>query len=379
MFIDLYAIQNVPPSNINRDDAGSPKTAVYGGSLRARVSSQAWKRSIRQMFQELLPQDQLGVRTKLAVSLIAERIASLRPDLGESAEDLAQAALRAINIKVKASTRKGSDEGSLETDYLVFIAQSELDGLAGVAISWADAGKNISKSDKDKEMKAQISKVFHGKQAVDIALFGRMLADAPDLNTDASCQVAHAISVDRVTQEYDYFTAADDCTSDDNAGARMVGTVEFNSSTLYRYATINVKALVEQLGDSEATIKAVKAFADAFARSMPTGKSNTFANRTLPSTLLVAVRDEQPVNLVAAFEDPVKPADGQSVSAIAEQRLADELEKLATAYGMAPSKGWVVSTNEVVDFGERIEPTTLEGLLDGLADELGKELPAGEE
>lgn len=377
MFVDLYAIQNVPPSNINRDDTGSPKTAVYGGSLRARVSSQAWKRSIRQMFQELLPQDQLGVRTKLAVSLIAERIASLRPDLGEEAEDLAQAALTATGVKVKASARKGSDEGSLETDYLIFIAQSELDGLAGVAISWADAGKNVSKPDK--EMRVQISQVFHGKQAVDIALFGRMLADAPDLNTDASCQVAHAISVDRVTQEYDYFTAVDDCTSDDNAGAGMLGTVEFNSSTLYRYATINVKALEEQLGDSKATIEAVKAFADAFARSMPTGKSNTFANRTLPSTLLVAVRDEQPVNLVAAFEDPVKPADGRSVSAIAEQRLAEELEKLAAAYGMAPSKGWVVSINEVADFGERVEPTTLEGLLDGLADELGKELPAGEE
>ena len=377
MFVDLYAIQNVPPSNINRDDTGSPKTAVYGGSLRARVSSQAWKRSIRQMFQEILPQDQLGVRTKLAVSLIAERIASLRPDLEEAAEDLAQAALTATGVKVKASARKGSDEGSLETDYLIFIAQSELDGLAGVAISWADAGKNISKSDK--EMKAQISEVFHGKQAVDIALFGRMLADAPDLNTDASCQVAHAISVDRVTQEYDYFTAVDDCTSDDNAGAGMLGTVEFNSSTLYRYATINVKALEEQLGDSKATIEAVKAFADAFARSMPTGKSNTFANRTLPSTLLVAVRDEQPVNLVAAFEDPVKPADGRSVSAIAEQRLADELEKLAAAYGMAPNKGWVVSVNEVADFGEHVEPTTLEGLLDGLGDELDKELPAGEE
>lgn len=56
MFIDIYALQTVPPSNINRDDTGSPKTAMYGGVRRARVSSQAWKRAMRESFPEYLPE-----------------------------------------------------------------------------------------------------------------------------------------------------------------------------------------------------------------------------------------------------------------------------------------------------------------------------------
>ena len=137
--------------------------------------------------------------------------------------------------------------------------------------------------------------------SVDLALFGRMVADEPSLNYDAAAQVAHAISTHAVHNEYDYFTAVDDCTSEDNSGGRThLGTVEYNSSTLYRYATVNAAELVRYLGED--TPKAVRNFAEAFITSMPTGKQNTFANRTRPDAVYVTVRRDQPVNMAGAFE-----------------------------------------------------------------------------
>lgn len=369
MFVDIYAIQTVPPSNINRDDTGSPKTAMYGGVRRARVSSQAWKRAMRESFPQYLPEGSLGVRTKLAVELLAERIAGRRPDLNDRAAELAKAAVEALGLKVEGSKRAGDDEGKAATQYLVFIAQHELDALADIAARWADEGRELEKPSKKEKSKAksEASSAFHGNQAVDIALFGRMLADAPELNTDASAQVAHAISVDRVTQEFDYFTAVDDCAANDNAGAGMIGTVDFNSSTLYRYATVNVDSLYAQLGDATATVRGVKAFVEAFVRSMPTGKQNTFANRTLPSSVLVSVRESQPINAAPAFEVPVRATEEASVSYRAAQRLGDFLAKLEQAYGMRSLDAWYVCADgDVTGLDSIAKEVDLEGLIENL-------------
>lgn len=341
MYLDLYALQSVPPSNINRDDTGSPKTAMYGGALRARVSSQAWKRAMREMFSDLLPEGQLGVRTKFVVPLIADRIAAKREDLAEQSVDFAKAVLDATGIKSSETDRKGSDEGTLATGYLVFIANRELDDLADIAISWADGGVDPKKPDS--KSKKDVQKAFKGIQAVDIALFGRMLADASDFNVDACSQVAHAISVNEISQEYDYFTAVDDCAADDNAGAGMLGTVSFNSSTLYRYATVNVDALMEQLESAEASACGVAAFVEAFAKSMPTGKQNTFANRTLPNVLAISLRDDQPINLATAFERPVYAERERSITQIAAERLAACVKDVEGAFAHPASKSWHVS------------------------------------
>lgn len=254
MFVDIHCLQQVPPSNINRDDTGSPKTAYVGGALRARVSSQSWKRAMREMFSSKLDSSKLGKRTKSAVALISSVIAEKRPDLVEESNSLAEKVLTATGVKVKASDRAGADKGSSATEYLIFIANREVEQLADIAITAFDKGKDPSK------MKKEVAAVFHGEQAIDIACFGRMLADAPDLNTDASAQVAHAFSIDQITPEYDYFTAVDDCASDDNAGAAMIDTIGFNSSTLYRYATVNVDALKDQLQDANAAVEGVARF-----------------------------------------------------------------------------------------------------------------------
>lgn len=361
MYLDLYALQSVPPSNINRDDTGSPKTAMYGGALRARVSSQAWKRAMREMFSDLLPEGQLGVRTKFVVPLIADRIAAKREDLAERSVDFAKAVLDATGIKSSETDRKGSDEGTLATGYLVFIANRELDDLADIAISWADGGVDPKKPDS--KSKKDVQKAFKGIQAVDIALFGRMLADASDFNVDACSQVAHAISVNEISQEYDYFTAVDDCAADDNAGAGMLGTVSFNSSTLYRYATVNVDALMGQLENAEATACGVAAFVEAFVKSMPTGKQNTFANRTLPNMVAVSLRDDQPINLATAFERPVYAERDRSITQIAAERLAACAKDVEGAFAHPATKSWHVSYGvdaaSLEYFGEGVSFDTL--------------------
>ena len=361
MYLDLYALQSVPPSNINRDDTGSPKTAMYGGALRARVSSQAWKRAMREMFSDLLPEGQLGVRTKFVVPLIADRIAAKREDLAEQSVDFAKAVLDATGIKSSETDRKGSDEGTLATGYLVFIANRELDDLADIAISWADGGVDPKKPDS--KSKKDVQKAFKGIQAVDIALFGRMLADASDFNVDACSQVAHAISVNEISQEYDYFTAVDDCAADDNAGAGMLGTVSFNSSTLYRYATVNVNALMGQLENAEATACGVAAFVEAFVKSMPTGKQNTFANRTLPNMVAVSLRDDQPINLATAFERPVYAERDRSITQIAAERLAACAKDVEGAFAHPATKSWHVSYGvdaaSLEYFGEGVSFDTL--------------------
>ncbi|MGX5271182.1 type I-E CRISPR-associated protein Cas7/Cse4/CasC [Bifidobacterium polysaccharolyticum] len=344
MFMDIYAVQNVPPSNINRDETGNPKTAQYGGVLRSRVSSQAWKRAMRETFKSLLDEKQLGVRTKNAVELIVKAMVDQRPESEDQAESYASLVLQATGVKVVASTRAGAASGKPVTQYLIFIGNTEIGRLANIALEWMDQGKDPAKA-PDSAMKKEVSGVFHGEQAVDIALFGRMLADAPDLNTDASAQVAHAISVDAIKPEYDYFTAADDFTEADNAGAAMIDSVGFNSSTLYRYATVNLDALQEQIGNVEATARVASVFVEAFIRSMPTGKQNSYANRTLPETCIVAFRDSQPINAVEAFERPVAAEHDQPISQVAGRRLVEELRRIQDAYDEQPVRAWAISTD----------------------------------
>jgi CRISPR system Cascade subunit CasC len=301
LYVDVHVIQTVPPSCVNRDDTGSPKTAVYGGVTRARVSSQAWKKATRSFFTEQ------GIRTKNLVSVIANDIAALDNSVVALDSSFAEAEARKKATAVLNAAKLINAAGTL--DALFFISPAQIHAVAQLAI---DGVTN----------KTQIQAALTGNNTYDIALYGRMVAADPDLNSDASCQVAHAISTHRVDMEFDYFTAADDASEADHAGGAMIGTVEFNSSTLYRYANIAVHDLARQVGNADA-VRAVKEFVTGFAKSMPTGKKNTFANGTLPDYLLVTVRRDQPVNLVGAFERAIKSNDGyveKSITALKEYK-----------------------------------------------------------
>ena len=348
IYLDIHILQTVPPSCVNRDDTGSPKTARYGGVTRARVSSQAWKRAVRLMFRDMFSKDEVGIRTKRVVELVKERITALKPD-AEKPEKLAADALSNAGVKL-AKDNAG-------TDALFFLSAAQASALARLAVA----------GEKDKNAYKQALK---DNPSVDIALFGRMVASDPSLNYDAAAQVAHAISTHEVRNEFDYFTAMDDLAPEDSAGAAHLDTTEFNSCTMYRYATAGIHELAVHLGDEEAVRAAVN-FVRAFCLSMPTGKQNSFANRTAPETAYVAIRKDQPVNLAGAFERPVRSFAG-GYEEPSEEALAAYAQKTYGTFVEAPKAAFVVGGGEKLDeLGRRV---SLEGLVKELEAVLGEML-----
>lgn len=319
LYVDIHVLQTVPPSCVNRDDTGSPKTAVYGGVTRARVSSQSWKHAMRMMFKDIFTDEQVGVRTKKIVDLIIEKLDKLGYEGNKEKEALK--ALENAGIKVKKDN---------QVDALFFMSPKQAEALAKLVV------ENVSD-------KAEYKAALKEFPSIDIALFGRMVASDPSINYDASAQVAHSISTHEVNNEYDYFTAVDDISNEDNAGAGHLGTVEFNSSTLYRYATVNVRELVKSLGTD--TPKAVEGFVKAFLLSMPTGKQNTFANRTVPDFAYITVREDQPVNLAGAFEAPVR-ADQNGYVLKSIKALTDYADKTYKTFVDAPKNAYYIGSCE---------------------------------
>lgn len=341
-YLDIHAIQTLPPSNVNRDDTGSPKTAVYGGVNRARVSSQSWKRAMRQYFLNESAED-LGVRSLNVIHYVAEKITAADPSVKEET---------AIKMAEKVFNNAGIKTKDQKTKALFFLGRKQAEMLAIAALH----------EEKDKKTLQQI---FGENPAVDIALFGRMVADDPTLNEDASAQVAHAISTHEVRTEFDFYTAVDDLAPEDNSGAGMLGTIEYNSSTLYRYANIAIHELVRQLGNKEQTIEAAKLFIKAFANSMPTGKSNTFANQTLPQLLMINIRQDRPVNLVTAYEKPVKTSGGNVYPSI--QRLFEEMKK-TEKFVQPPVKSLYITEEEIEKPDWAVEEETISALISDFAE-----------
>lgn len=343
LYLDIHVIQTLPPSCVNRDDTGSPKTAFYGGVNRARVSSQSWKKGVRDMFKDLISdKDKVGVRTLRVVDMVAKEIAELG---GEKPEKMARDIVEKAKISLKEEKKKDSEVVNILTKALFFLSPAQAKNLALLAV-------------EDPKCKtADAQRALNEEPGIDVALFGRMVADDPALNTDASAQVAHAISTHAVTNEYDFYTALDELSVENHAGAGMLGTIEYNSSTLYRYATVAVHALQTQLGED--TPDALRVFIDAFIRSMPTGKQNTFAHRTLPSAVLITLRRDQPINFVGAFEKPVAATDEGYVRA-SERALVKHAQNTYKTWLPEPELSIVVGEG----LGSLASPTSLQDACD---------------
>lgn len=346
LFVDMHAIQIVPPSNLNRDDTGSPKTAQYGGVKRARVSSQSWKRAMREYFNVEGEISNVGVRTLEIVKYVAEKIIELDDSISmEVAMAKAKDVIEKSQIKLSDNKAKA----------LFFLGDTQAKGLAKAAIN----------GERDK---MKIEEILNGNKPIDIALFGRMVADNPVLNEDASSQVAHAISTHGVQTEFDFYTAVDDLAPEDNAGAGMLGTIEFNSSTLYRYANVAIHEFANQIEDKEAVINAIKLYIKAFVNSMPTGKINTFANQTLPQFVMVTLRKDRPINLISAFEEPVRSSNGYTKASI--EKLIKESKKIEK-FVEEPALQLFIAFDDVEGLGLSARE---EENLDALNEELGKYL-----
>lgn len=299
LYVDINILQSVPSSNINRDDTGAPKTAIYGGVTRSRVSSQSWKRAVRRMFEKQSEDADWieGIRTTRVPELLANELQAQNTELTD--EDTMKMAIDVFNkVKIKI------DKKTNRTKALLMVSKGQITKLAQYV---------LENDDLDTK---EIKNVLNGDRSLDMALFGRMVADDPSLNVDASCQVAHAISTHEVVPEFDFYTAVDDKKSETESGSAMLGTIEYDSATLYRYANVNVNELMHNLDNLDVATKGLGLFIKDFIRSMPTGKQNTFANKTIPQYVMVTVREDTPVNLVSAFEQPIKSNNGYVQSSI---------------------------------------------------------------
>lgn len=325
MYLDINILQTVPSSNINRDDTGSPKTAIYGGVTRSRVSSQSWKRATRLAFNhKLTKNDQHSLRTRYLPEMLADEYEKIDNKLDKS-HALAQTVdvFEALNFKLdNTKPKKNKPEVIPTLKTALMVTPNEIHKFALATNEIRDDSSKLKKLKglkKNSTQKCVLRDSLQNDHPLDQALFGRMVAVDPSLNVDASVQVAHAISVNEITPEYDYFATVDESSS--ATGAAMLDTIYYNSSTLFRYANINVEGLIHNLGSHDLAAKGISLFLKSFILSMPTGKENTFANKTLPQYVMLTLREDTPVNLVSAFEEPVRSNAGYV------QKSIDRLEK----------------------------------------------------
>jgi CRISPR system Cascade subunit CasC len=375
--IEIHALQNFAPSNLNRDDTGAPKDAIFGGTRRARVSSQCQKRAVRQHFSGLVAQgalvsDDVAFRTKRVMDAITKSLVERGRPNADAAEK-SRLALAAMELTVK-------DDG--KSEYLLFMGQREIDGIAEIINKKWDSiaapnavsaeGKKAGKAKKqaaksaDPELISALDRVFDGGKALDVALFGRMLADMPEKNQYAACQVAHAISTHAVDREFDFYTAVDDLKPEDTAGADMMGTVEFNSACFYRYAVVDWEKLVKNLqNDKTLAAKGLRAFLEGFIVAEPTGMQNSFAAHNPPEFIAISVRNNtSPRNLSNAFEASVY-AKGKSLTKESADRLAAKAVALNKLYGTGSNSRYAVAEDV---FGTKYEAKGLGEKLDCVPD-----------
>ncbi|WP_434131207.1 type I-E CRISPR-associated protein Cas7/Cse4/CasC [Methylocaldum sp. GT1BB] len=336
-FIQLHFLTSYPPSNLNRDDTGKPKTAKMGGEDRLRISSQSLKRAWRvsDLFKESLD-GHIGTRTKLLGVKAYDRLQKA----GISVEDALEWAKAIADKfgKLKSLTAEEKRKAGslpepekikvllkeLEIEQLVHVSRSEQEAIDALVDKLAH-----EKRAPDSEELGFLTK---DTQAVDIALFGRMLASKPIFNVEAAAQVAHAITVHRVAVEDDYFTAVDDLNTHElDAGSAHIGEFGFAAGLFYLYLCINRDLLIKNLsGNEELARKAIAGLISCAAKIAPSGKQNSYASRAHASYALAEKGPQQPRSLSVAF---LKPITGVDMLNSAIQAMERQQKNMDQVYG----------------------------------------------
>ena len=285
--IEFHILQSFPVTCLNRDDIGSPKTANIGGVVRARVSSQCWKRAIRLKLHEL--GGKIGIRTENLSKLLIKKCENLSVD----------------NEKVEKACHKLAEQIIPDKKAIVFVTEDEINTLVNL-LKDNDFSEKIKIDAFLKERKKQKINLL---SALDIALFGRMVAKAPDLNVEAACCVAHAITTHKAETELDFFTAVAD--DSESTGSTFMGVGEFNSGTYYRYVNLDLNQLAQSLAITELDESSVqdlqncvKYFVQALFLAVPPAKQHTHAGLCVWDYAKVLVRKGQ--SLQVSFEEAVK-------------------------------------------------------------------------
>jgi len=354
--IEYHILQSFPVTCLNRDDVGAPKTALVGGVTRARVSSQCWKRQVRLAMKELgLP---MGIRTKLIGLLIARKCKELGA-ADEQAEACGQVIERVFIKEKKKAKGKKKDQEIEETvanddnnDTLLFLSPHEVEIIAGAFQKNGFSSVGVITATDQKKQAAELAKLI-GKpdeavNAVDIALFGRMVAKVAGMNVEAAASFAHAISTHRVSNEVEFFTALDDLQTEPSSA--HMGSLEFNSATYYRYVSLDLGQLAQTLGEEDLK-KVIAAFTQALFVAVPNARQTTQSGASPWEFARVLVRKGQ--RLQVPFETPVqKGREGgylqPSVEAL--KGYLDKKEKLSgSLFGKLADYDWGEDENFSID------------------------------
>jgi CRISPR system Cascade subunit CasC len=324
-FVQLHVLTSYPPSNLNRDDTGRPKTARVGDATRLRISSQSLKRAWRtsEVFESELA-GHLGTRTKRMGHELFKQLKDGGIDDKRAREWAKEMAKQFGKLK---SDKKTENDEDLEIEQLALQPRRER-GLAGP--------RRYLVARQDKPTEEELSLLSHPKRAVDIAMFGRMLADPKmvEFGVEASVQVAHAITVHQAGVEDDYFSAVDDLNRREDTGAGHIGERGYGANLFYLYLSIDRESLKKNLGDDEAlTRRALKALVQAVTKVSPTGMQNSFASRAYASHVLAEKGKQQPRSLAQAFLKPVKPFADEDLLQKTVQALQTRCKNFDAVYG----------------------------------------------
>jgi CRISPR system Cascade subunit CasC len=344
--IELHILQSFPVSCLNRDDVGAPKTAVFGGVNRARISSQCLKRAIRELAQEESPALFAGNRSRLIITPVADALKA-----NGVADPLATEIAKQVGDYLATADAAAAKKGELKVKTLMFLSLAEIAAL----------GKELATTVKD-DPKAKIEKAIAKacksaalKDAADIAIFGRMVASDHSLTLEGAGMFSHALSTHKADNDLDFFSAVDDLQSQDEAGAGMTGTLEFTSATYYRYAALNLDLLARYLAalSVEERKTVVRTFLRAVILAVPGARKNSMNAHTLPCYVLGLTKDKgQPLQLINAFEKPVASKNGIADASIAA--LKAHHEQLKTTWGIQPVEEVAIPDTGLDAFCERL-------------------------
>ncbi len=342
--IELHILQSYPVSCLNRDDVGAPKTAVFSGVIRARISSQCLKRAIREYAKEHLPSARFGgTRSRLIIEPLKRALIAQGLPEDRAAKLALKTADELSGLDEKTVSQDGQPkEGKVpRVSTLIFLSPSEIKALAKKV---AELASQNAEARLDSKKLVAACKGVSLSDAADIALFGRMVAKGPDLTLEGAAMFSHALSTHKADNDIDFFSAVDDeKPGEEDAGAGMIGTLEFTSAVYYRYAALNLGLLAdaEHLGKLKPEER--RAVVDAFIRAtllaVPTARQNSMNSHTLPGFVLGLYKDHgQPVQLINAFESPVRP----------QKSLMDESIQALKAHHEALKRTWNIRPIEEV-------------------------------
>lgn len=359
MLVEIHMLKNYAPSNLNRDNTGSPKNALFAGVQRGRISSQCLKRSWRtsDLFRQAVGENQFGIRTRCLPDLVADKLIAM--GVPQERVELIKPQLATFGKKEDREEgkegKKAKKDDNSRTKQIIFFAPEDIQAVAQVVKKKMDACKSDAeiKAITAKDLQAKMKKGNRRAITLDIALFGRMVTSDAFADVEAAMQVAHAISTNRVMMESDFFTAVDDCLQGrGGTGSAMMDDVDYNSSCYYIYASLDTDELRANLANSpdvDALMeKVVPLMVEVMAVSNPSGKQNTFAAHALPSAILVECKGKKiPVSYANAFERPIRPDENGGLVKNSAAALIREEEKIRTAYALPVEKRLWFTTEAV--------------------------------